>query len=37
MTNDLLRRVCEHKAKIIKGFTEKYNVNRLARISHKGL
>ena len=29
MTNDLLRRVCEHKAKIIKGFTEKYNVNRL--------
>lgn len=29
MTNNLMRRVYEHKAKIIKGFTEKYNVNRL--------
>lgn len=29
MTNDLLRRVYEHKAKAVKGFTEKYNVNKL--------
>ena len=29
MTNDLVRRVYEHKTKAVKGFTEKYNVNRL--------
>jgi putative endonuclease len=29
MTNDLLRRVYEHKTKAVKGFTEKYNVNKL--------
>ncbi len=29
MTNDLRRRVHEHKAKLIKGFTQKYNVTRL--------
>ncbi len=29
VTNDLKRRVYEHKQKIIKGFTEKYNVNNL--------
>lgn len=29
VTNDLKRRVCEHKKKIVKGFTEKYNVTRL--------
>lgn len=29
MTNDLVRRVYEHKAKAVPGFTEKYNVNRL--------
>lgn len=29
MTNDLLRRVYEHKTKVVKGFTEKYNVNKL--------
>ncbi|TDR33103.1 GIY-YIG nuclease family protein [Hydromonas duriensis] len=29
VTNDLTRRVAEHKAKIQKGFTEKYNVDKL--------
>lgn len=29
MTNDLLRRVYEHKTKAVKDFTEKYNVSRL--------
>ncbi len=28
VTNDLERRLYEHKSKIIKGFTEKYNVNK---------
>jgi putative endonuclease len=29
MTDDLLRRVWEHKAKAVPGFTEKYDVDRL--------
>ena len=29
VTSDLVRRVYQHKQKVIKGFTEKYNVNRL--------
>ena len=29
VTNDLARRVYEHKTKIIKGFTSQYDVNRL--------
>ena len=29
VTNDLLRRVFEHKEKIIKGFTSRYNINKL--------
>src|SRR3972149_6446547 len=28
-TNNLIRRVHEHKNKLVKGFTEKYNVNKL--------
>jgi putative endonuclease len=29
MTNDLLRRVCEHREKLIKGFTSRYNITKL--------
>ena len=29
ITNNLLRRVYEHKKKIIKGFTEKYSIDKL--------
>jgi len=29
VTNDLTKRVYEHKAKLVAGFTKKYNVNRL--------
>ena len=29
ITNDLLRRVYEHKTKVVKGFSEKYNINML--------
>ncbi len=29
VTNNLERRVCEHKNKLVKGFTEKYNITQL--------
>lgn len=29
VTSDLVKRVWEHKQKLVKGFTEKYNVNKL--------
>ena len=29
VTNDLISRVCEHKNKLVTGFTQKYNVDRL--------
>ena len=29
MTNNLERRIFEHKNKLVKGFTEKYNLNKL--------
>ena len=29
VTNDLARRITEHKAKLVPGFTRKYDVNRL--------
>ncbi len=29
MTNDLARRMFEHKNKLIEGFTSKYNINKL--------
>ncbi len=34
MTNDLQRRIFEHKKKSVKGFTEKYNVNKLVYYEH---
>ena len=30
VTNDLIRRVAEHRLKSVKGFTKKYEVDRLA-------
>ena len=30
MTNDLVRRVHEHKTKVVPGFTAKYGIDRLA-------
>ncbi len=30
VTNDLERRVYEHKSKLVPGFTSRYNINRLA-------
>jgi len=30
VTNNLMRRVYEHKNKLVKGFTSKYNIQRLA-------
>lgn len=29
MTSDLEKRILQHKQKLVKGFTEKYNVNKL--------
>lgn len=29
VTNNLIKRIYEHKNKLIKGFTEKYNINKL--------
>ncbi|WP_342349749.1 GIY-YIG nuclease family protein [uncultured Nitrospira sp.] len=32
MTNDLKRRMYEHKKKLVKGFTQKYNINKLVYV-----
>jgi putative endonuclease len=34
MTNDLVRRLYEHKNKLIEGFTERYNINTLVHSEH---
>jgi putative endonuclease len=34
VTNNLERRIYEHKSKIIKGFTKKYNIDRLVYFEH---
>ena len=34
VTNDLVRRVYEHKHKLVRGFTEKYNITWLAYYEH---
>ena len=34
VTNDLERRIYEHKNKVLKGFTEKYNINKLVYFEH---
>jgi putative endonuclease len=36
VTNDLERRIYEYKNKLVKGFTEKYNVNRLVYFEETG-
>jgi putative endonuclease len=37
MTNDLLRRVAQHKSKRTPGFTSRYNVTKLVYYEHFGL
>jgi putative endonuclease len=34
VTNDLRRRVYEHKEKLVKGFTSKYNCDKLVYFEH---
>lgn len=29
ITNDLLKRIAEHKAQLVKSFTQRYNINKL--------
>lgn len=36
VTNNLVRRIYEHKNKLIEGFTSKYNVNKLVYYEHFG-
>ena len=36
VTNDLERRLYEHKNKLVKGFMEKYNVNKLVYVEETG-
>jgi putative endonuclease len=34
VTNDLQRRVAEHRSRSVKGFTQKYNVTKLVNFEH---
>lgn len=34
ITNNLERRIYEHKNKLVKGFTSKYNINKLVYFDH---
>ena len=34
VTNDLARRITEHKQKLVEGFTKKYNVDKLVYVEH---
>ena len=36
VTNDLQRRVCEHKTRAAPGFTSRYHLNRLVYFEHYG-
>lgn len=36
MTNDLLRRVYEHRNKLLDGFTKRYNINKLLYYEESG-
>jgi len=36
VTNNLMRRVLEHKRKLVPGFTARYNINRLAYYDNFG-
>ena len=36
MTNDLERRVSEHKQKLVPGFTKRYNIDRLVHVEKFG-
>jgi len=36
VTNDLMRRVYEHKNKMVEGFTKKYNIKRLVYFEETG-
>jgi putative endonuclease len=36
VTNDLIRRVYEHKNKMVEGFTKKYNITRLVYFEETG-
>ena len=34
VTNDLKRRIFEHRSKLVEGFTQKFNVNKLVYYEH---
>ena len=36
VTNDLERRIAEHKSHLVKGFTQRYNVNKLVYVEESG-